>query len=188
MPTAASRKLKRGAMKLHRHEQISRSGVLPALASSQYSANYPAFSTINGDRRGLNWNNGGGWNDATASTQPDWLQIDFNGSKTIDEINVATLQDNPATPAEPTESMTFTLYGLTGYSVQYWNDSAWTTVPGGTVTGSNKVWKKFTFTAITTTKIRVLTSSSPDAYSRITELRRGDHKPAVANRLRGLTH
>jgi RHS repeat-associated protein len=141
-----------------------------ASASSQITGNYPASSTINGDRRGLNWNNGGGWNDATVNIHPDWLQIDFNGSKTIDEINVITLQDNPATPAEPTESMTFTLYGLTGYSVEYWNGSAWTTVTGGIVSGNNKVWRKFTFAPITTTKIRVFTSSSPDAYSRITEV------------------
>jgi hypothetical protein len=151
-----------------------------ASASSQVSTNYPAYSTINGDRRGLNWNNGGGWNDGSVNTHPDWLQIDFNGSKTIDEINVITLQDNPATPAEPTESMTFTLYGLTGYSVQYWNGSAWTTVNGGTVSGNNKVWRKFTFTAITTTKIRVLTSSSPDAYSRITELEAWSNEAAPA--------
>jgi len=151
-----------------------------ASASSQFSTNYPVYSTINGDRRGLNWNNGGGWNDGTINIHPDWLQIDFNGSKTIDEINVITLQDNPATPAEPTESMTFTLYGLTGYSVQYWNDSAWVTLTGGTVSGNNKVWKKFTFTAITTTKIRVLTSSSADAYSRITEVEAWGNEAAPA--------
>jgi RHS repeat-associated protein len=139
-------------------------------SSSQFSANYPSFSTINGDRRGLNWNFGGGWNDATVNIHPDWLQIDFNSSKTIDEINVITLQDNPATPAEPTEAMTFTLYGLTGYSLEYWNGSAWTTVPGGIVSGNNKVWRKFTFAPITTSKIRVFTSSSPDAYSRLTEV------------------
>ena len=139
-------------------------------SSSQFSANYPAFSTINGDRRGLNWNNGGGWNDATVNTHPDWLQIDFNGSKTIDEINVFTLQDNPAAPAEPTESMTFTLYGLTGYSVQYWNSSSWVSVTGGTVTGNNKVWRKFTFSPIATSKIRILTNAAVDGYSRITEI------------------
>ncbi len=140
-------------------------------ASSQYSGNYPASSTINGDRRGLNWNNGGGWNDAApANTFSDWLQIDFNGNKTIYEIDVFTLQDNPATPAEPTEPMTFSWYGLTAYSVQYWNGSSWVTVPGGSVTGNNKVWRKFTFAAITTSKIRVLTSGSPDGYSRITEV------------------
>lgn len=142
-----------------------------ATASSQYSGNYPASSTINGDRRGLNWNNGGGWNDAApANTFPDWLQIDFNGNKTIDEISVFTVQDSPGTPAEPTESMTFTLYGLTAYSVQYWNGSSWTTVPGGSVTGNNKVWRKFTFSAITTSKIRVLTNASVDGYSRLTEV------------------
>ena len=38
------------------------------------------------------------------------------------------------------------------------------------MTGNNKVWRKFTFTAITTTKIRVLTSSSLEHYSRLTEV------------------
>ena len=155
-------------------------------ASSQISANYPAVSTINGDRRGLNWNNGGGWNDATVNTHPDWLQIDFNSSKTIDEINVITLQDNPATSAEPTESMTFTLYGLTGYSVQYWNGSAWATVPGGSVSGNNKVWRKFTFSPVTTTKIRVLTSSSPDAHSRLTEVKAWGPTPSTSGSVKWL--
>jgi RHS repeat-associated protein len=142
-----------------------------ATASSQYSANYPVSSTINGDRRGLNWNNGGGWNDAEpVNTFPDWVQIDFNGSKTIDEINVVTLQDNPATPVEPTESTTFSLYGLTSYTVQYWNGSTWVTVSGGNVSGNNKVWRKFTFSPITTSKIRVLTNASVDGYSRVTEI------------------
>ena len=101
---------------------------------------------------------------------PDWLQVDFNGSKTIDEVDVFTLQDNPATPAEPTETMTFSLYGLTSYDVQYWNGSAWATVPGGSVTGNNKVWRKFTFAPISTSKIRVLTNGAADGYSRITEV------------------
>ncbi|HZE69754.1 MAG TPA: hypothetical protein VE135_09545 [Pyrinomonadaceae bacterium] len=43
--------------------------------------------------------------------------------------------------------MTFSSYGLTGYDVQYWNGSAWTSVIGGGITGNNKVWKKFTFAA-----------------------------------------
>ncbi len=66
--------------------------------------------------------------------------------------------------------MTFSQYGLTAYQVQYWNGSAWATIPGGSVSGNNKVWRKFTFAAITTTKIRVLASASPDGYSRIVEL------------------
>ena len=37
-----------------------------AAASSTYGSGYPASAAINGDRKGLNWNSGGGWNDATA--------------------------------------------------------------------------------------------------------------------------
>jgi len=124
-----------------------------------------------GERKGLNWGSGGGWNDvAPGNTFSDTLQIDFNGSKTIDEIDVFTCQDNYANPSEPTETMTFSIYGLTGFEVQYWNGSGWVMVPGGLVSGSNKVWKKISFSPITTSKIKVLTNASVDGYSRITEL------------------
>jgi hypothetical protein len=133
--------------------------------------NFTAAGANNGVRSGAGLGQGEGWNDAApGNTFPDWLQIDFNGSKTIDEIDVFTQQDNWPNPAEPTEAMTFTLYGLTGYEVQYWNGGGWTTIPGGSVTGNNKVWRKFTFAPITTTKIRVLTNASGDGYSRIAEL------------------
>ncbi len=68
--------------------------------------------------------------------------------------------------------MTFSLYGLSGFDVQYWNaaTSGWVTVSGGSISGNNKVWKKVNFTAVTTSKIRVLTNASVDGYSRLTEL------------------
>src|SRR6266852_3767402 len=48
---------------------------------------------------------------------------------------------------------------------------AWADVPSGNVTGNNKVWRKFNFSAITTSKIRVLINDSADhIYSRLTEL------------------
>jgi YD repeat-containing protein len=145
-----------------------------ASASSSLSSspwNFTPAGANNGNRSGAGWGSGEGWNDnSPANTFPDWLQIDFNGSKTIDEIDVFTGQDNWQSPSEPTEAMTFSVYGLTGYDVQYWNGSSWTTVPGGSVTANNKVWRKFTFSPITTTKIRVLTNASVDGYSRITEV------------------
>ena len=101
---------------------------------------------------------------------PAWLQVDFNGSKSIDEIDVFGVQDDYANPIEPTTSLTFSLYSLTGFDVQYWTGLAWTTVPNGSVTGNNKVSRQFTFTAVTTSKIRVLASASPDGYSRLTEV------------------
>jgi hypothetical protein len=110
-----------------------------ASASSTY-AGYPASGANNGGRKGDNANDY--WNDAApANTFPDWLQIDFNGSKTIDEIDVFSIQDNWQNPSEPTEAMTFSQYGLTAFEVQYWNPdtSAWVTVSGGSITGNNKV-------------------------------------------------
>jgi RHS repeat-associated protein len=55
--------------------------------------------------------------------------------------------------------------------VQYWNGSAWATVPGGSVTGNNKVWRQFNFSAITTNKIRVVVNGGADnLLSRVVEL------------------
>jgi len=54
--------------------------------------------------------------------------------------------------------------------VQYWDGSGWVTVAGGSVTGNHKVWRKFTFPAVTTSKIRVRATASPDGYSRLTEV------------------
>src|SRR5882672_5219841 len=119
--------------------------------SSQESPYLGSYAN-DGDRLGFISGNYSFWRDATANAWPDWLQIDFNGSKTIDEIDVLTVQDNAETPAEPTEALTFSLHGLTGFDVQYWNGSAWITVPGGAVTGNNKVWRKLTFPAVTTAK------------------------------------
>jgi RHS repeat-associated protein len=100
----------------------------------------------------------------------DWIQVDFAGSKTIDEISVFSLHDNYTVENTPTETQTFTLYGLLNFNVEYWNGSSWVTVPGGSVTANNKVWRKFTFSPITTSKIRVYITAVPDAWSRVVEI------------------
>src|SRR5215467_8311253 len=112
-----------------------------ASASSTFSASYPASATIDGVRKGLNWGAGGGWNDGTNGTWPDWLEVDFPSTKTVSEVDVFTLQDNFSSPSDPTLTMTFSSYGITGFSVQYWDGSSWLSVAGGDVTGNNKVWK-----------------------------------------------
>ena len=66
--------------------------------------------------------------------------------------------------------MPFTLYGVTGFELQYWTGSTWTDIPGGDVTRNNHVWRQFTFANITTTKIRVLINNSLASYSRVTEI------------------
>jgi len=94
---------------------------------------------------------------------PDWFSVDFGGSKRIDEIDVFSLHDNYTQVNTPTETQTFSLYGLINFEVQYWNGSAWATIPGGSVTGNNKVWRKFTFAPLTTSKIRLWITGVPDS-------------------------
>ena len=145
-----------------------------ASASSTYNQPgwvYSPGGAIDGDRRGASLGGGawGSWNDANSSL-PDHLEVQFSGPKTISAVEVFTQQDNYANPSEPTESMTFSIYGLQGFEVQYQDGAGWVTVPGGVVTGNNKVWRRITFPAVTTSKIRVVTTRSPDGYSRITEV------------------
>ena len=141
-----------------------------ATAPSTYSSAYPAAAVNNGDRRGLNWNAGGGWNDATAGTHPDWVEVAFAGEKSLTEINVFTLQDDPASPVEPTEALKFTWYGVTAMRAEYWTGAAWAEVPGGAVTNNDRVWRRFTFPAVTTRKIRVVMTGALAGYSRLAEI------------------
>ncbi len=141
-----------------------------ASSSGAYSSAYPASAVNNGDRKGVNWGNGGGWNDATPGSYPDWVQINFNGVQSISEIDVFTVQDNYAAPLDPTPTMTFAQYGTTAFQVQYWNGSGWVDVPGGNVAGNNLVWRQFVFSPISTDRIRVLVNNALASYSRITEV------------------
>ena len=144
-----------------------------AVATASSTATGSGFSTtgaINGNNRGPWGNSLEGWNDNTPGVVPDWIQVDFAGSKTIDEIGVFGLHDNYTQENTPTDTQTFTLYGLIAFNVEYWNGSAWTMIPGGSVTGNNKVWRKFTFSPITTSKIRVTIIAVPDSWSRVVEI------------------
>ena len=89
-----------------------------ASASSTYSSVFPVAAVNNNERAGVNWANGDVWTDATANTYPDWVQINFSGTKTIDRVVVYTQQDNYTNPVEPTDTLTFSLYGVTGFRVQ----------------------------------------------------------------------
>jgi hypothetical protein len=150
-----------------------------ATASSTYSAGFTVAAVNNGDRKGLIWGAGGGWNDGTNNTYPDWVQITFNGQKSINEIDVFTLQDNFTAPVEPTPTQTFSQYGITAFDVHYWDGSAWVTVPGGSITGNNLVWRTVSFPAVTTDRIRVVVNAALAGYSRITEIEAYDDTGGV---------
>jgi hypothetical protein len=140
-----------------------------ASASSVHDYGFPAQGANNNQRSGAVWGSGGGWNDATPLAFPDWLQIRFNGPKTINHVVVYSVQDNFANPVEPTESMTFTLYGLTNFEVQGWTGATWITL--GTVTGNRFVKRTVSFSAYTTDRIRIWVTGTADGlWSRITEV------------------
>ncbi len=96
-----------------------------ATASSSLSAAYPVAAIIDGERKGLNWGSGGGWNDATPNAYPDWARIDFSGHQWFDQVSVYALQDNYPNPVEPTNQTTFARYGITSFEVQVWDGVNW---------------------------------------------------------------
>ncbi len=139
-----------------------------ASASSTFSAAFPVSAVNNNERAGVNWGSGGGWNDATGNAFPDWVQINFSGSKTISRVVVYTLQDNYTAPVEPTDSLTFSLYGITAFTVQGRQGTHWITL--ASVTGNNLVKRTVTFPPFTTTQIRIRISAALASFSRITEI------------------
>ena len=140
-----------------------------ASASSTYNAGFPVTSVIDNRRSGSGWGNGGGWNDLTTAAFPDWVQINFNGPKTIDHVVVYTVQDNFASPTEPTDSMTFTLFGMTAFDVQAWNGATWVTL--GSVRNNRFVKRTVSFAPYTTSSIRIVGVGAADgAWCRITEI------------------
>lgn len=147
--------------------------------SSRYnSANYVVENVNNGDRKGAGYTY---WSDANTTVTDDWVQIDFAGVKTINKIDVFSVQDAYTTPAEPTTTMTFTKYGLTSYNLQYWDGSTWVAIPGASITGNTLVWNEFTFPEVSTSKIRIKITSTLGSYSRLVELEAWNTDPTPSN-------
>jgi 3-methyladenine DNA glycosylase Mpg len=141
-----------------------------ATASSTFSYAFLANGVINGEHRGLGWGTSGAWADATPNQGGDWVQVDFAGPQTIDEIDVYGLPDNFTSPSEPTLGTMCTLYCLTDFQAQVWNGTQWVTVPGGTVGSNTQVWRQILFAPVTTSRIRVLISNALASYSRVVEV------------------
>ena len=145
---------------------------------------YPASATIDGDRIGADWGISGGWNDNTEGYFPDSLEFTFNGAKSISEVDVFTIQDGSATT--PTEIMTFANNGITAFDVEYWDGISWKIIPGGSISGNNLVWRKISFTAVTTNKIRLIVrSSKSNDFSRLVELEAFENGVNVAAKANG---
>jgi len=138
-----------------------------ATASSSRSASYPPSAAINGDRSGAGFGSGGVWQDATAG-YPDWLQVQFASTQTIDRVIVYSMQDNYPSPVDPSDTLTFRNYGVIDFQVQAWNGSSWVTL--GSVTGNNLVKRAVTFSPVSTDRIRVVITQGAGGVSRLAEV------------------
>jgi bacillolysin len=148
----------------------SSQGSVATASSTQSSRNYSPAGAINGDVTGAGWEQGGGWNDDTRGVWPDHLDVNFNNSRTIHTINVYTLQNNFQSPVQPTADTPADIYGILDFDVQYWNGSAWVTVPGGAIRGNTKALTTITFADIATSMIRINVLNGRVYYSRIVEV------------------
>ncbi|MGA8148761.1 MAG: hypothetical protein WB870_14510 [Gallionellaceae bacterium] len=96
------------------------------------------------------------------------MQINFSGTQTIDHMVVYSIPDNYTNPIEPTDTMTSFLYGVTGFTVQGWDGSAWMTL--GMVTRNHRVKRTDNLSAFTSRRIRINITRSLGSYSRLAEI------------------
>lgn len=133
-----------------------------ASASSTLSDQYLASTAVNGDTTSVLWGAGGGWSDGTLGVfTDDWLEVDFGQARTIDKVNVYTV-DSTVYPAVS--------YGLRDFSLKYWDGAAWVDL-GAPVTANTLGMRSISFAAVTTQKVRLYaTASNDNEYARVVEM------------------
>ena len=100
---------------------------------------------------------------------PDWVEVRFSGSKTIDHVVVYSVQDNFQNPIEPIDSTVCTLYAISAFQVQAWNGASWTTL--SSISGNRLAKRSVWFNPVTTDRIRIYVMATQDGvWSRITEV------------------
>ena len=146
---------------------LASNGATATASSTHPDAAFSVLKAINGSRTA----DGGYWNDGTPDAFPDSLEIAFNGSKTIDEIDVFSLQDNLGS-GQPDLALTFTQFGLVDFQLDYLDiaTSQWIRVPQGSVLNNNRVWRQFIFAPVTTTRIKLTVQRALATWSRVVEI------------------
>lgn len=152
----------------------TRGSTITATPAQTYSQNYngAVINAIDGDRlfANPNWASDGGggiYHSFCAPAQPT-LEINFGQSRTISEIDLVTVRDSFIDKSPVTLTELFSTYGVTGFIIEAWNGTNWSTLQ--TVSGNNKVWRQFAFTPVTTTKIHVIVTGALATHTRITEI------------------
>lgn len=104
----------------------------------------------------------GGW-DSGADTDPAILIVDFGMLRTFSHIKMYTLRDVFDYAVDPTTAEGTTLYGITSYTIDYWDGDDW--VNFISETNSFLVVREHNFVPITSTKIRFSALGTADHVS-----------------------
>lgn len=138
---------------------------------------------VDGDLAQKGWNGNAPWTatvpqipgyiDVGPQIKAPWLSEADGGPVTANQIVIVSRQDDWANAVDPTESMTFTKHGVVDMVVRYTPlGGVSTIVPGGTVTGNNKVLRVFDLP--TTGKVQsvsvVITKTADGNSSPLTEI------------------
>ncbi len=146
----------------HNVEVTSSTGTnvaLHAVATAQ--STFPGYSASRVNDGNISTTVGGAYSWANALNNgpdgylPQWLQLDFGSTKTIDEIRLYTSAS----------------FEIKDYDLQYWNGSAWVTIAD--INNNTQDSRSHSFSPVSTTKIRVIARRGPDRqpiYVRINEL------------------
>jgi len=129
--------------------------------ASSTATGWDPNDAINGDTSSQTYGAGvNGWRNASAVDQ--WFEVDFSQSVALSKVVVYTL-DSPTQPAN--------LYGLKGYTLQYWDDTSGSWVDEDTITSntSGKITHLFS-TPIYTSKIRLNNLTSNGSFYPIVEV------------------
>ncbi|MHC1750229.1 MAG: glycosyl hydrolase family 98 C-terminal domain-containing protein [Cellulosilyticaceae bacterium] len=96
------------------------------------------------DEKAIDGNKDTRWNASAKNTTGAWLELDFEQNTTVDKIVLKEF-----------------LNRVTGYTLQYWNGTNWSTIENGTTIGSERVHQ---FSPILTNKLRFVTTSTQKDY------------------------
>lgn len=136
------------------------------VTASSELAGYPASSIIDGQTEVTRWESGAGWSNAIADENPKWVEIEFSSLKTIDSMNVYTVN----TPQNPSDK-----YGVKDFNVEYWDitSNSWKSLTS--VSDNSRPMVGLDFSAVTTNKIRINVTGvngddTQNDYARLTEV------------------
>lgn len=137
-------------------------------ASSTFAdAAYSTASVIDGFRHTRGTGTANSMWCANAGT-PAWLEVAFPKRRTLNVIEVVAPINTYWNNSNPTYYDTFSSVGNTDFAVQFWDGSAWINIAD--VADNNRVVRRFEFSPITTSKIRVYITGVQDGFGRIVEI------------------